>query len=137
MKHQEPALDLRKFTPVGVEIGHGGATLLQGKLGNQTAKVIVGGLKSPPPLPRLASPCGPERDMKEKELQALKTRLNQVLGGESKLDPSLRRAYERVIEQLNVGLVQGTVLTIAVAFLVVNVVVDLLYLLVNPRIRTV
>jgi peptide/nickel transport system permease protein len=37
----------------------------------------------------------------------------------------------------DVGLVQGTVLTIAVAFLVVNVVVDLLYLLVNPRIRTV
>jgi peptide/nickel transport system permease protein len=37
----------------------------------------------------------------------------------------------------DVALVQGTVLTIAVAFLVVNVVVDLLYLLVNPRIRTV
>ncbi|MFK3732269.1 ABC transporter permease [Streptomyces sp. NPDC088090] len=35
------------------------------------------------------------------------------------------------------ALVQGTVLTIALAFLVVNVVVDLLYLLVNPRIRTV
>lgn len=28
-------------------------------------------------------------------------------------------------------------LTIAIAFLVVNVIVDLLYLLVNPRIRTV
>ncbi|MEV7130059.1 ABC transporter permease [Streptomyces sp. NPDC093260] len=37
----------------------------------------------------------------------------------------------------DVALVQGTVLTIAVAFLVVNVIVDLLYLLVNPRIRTV
>ncbi|MFP8885331.1 MULTISPECIES: ABC transporter permease [Streptomyces] len=37
----------------------------------------------------------------------------------------------------DVALVQGTVLFIAVAFLVVNVVVDLLYLLVNPRIRTV
>ncbi|MDI3405685.1 ABC transporter permease [Streptomyces cavernicola] len=37
----------------------------------------------------------------------------------------------------DVALVQGTVLTIAIAFLVVNVVVDLLYLLVNPRIRTV
>ncbi|WP_318211058.1 MULTISPECIES: ABC transporter permease [unclassified Streptomyces] len=35
------------------------------------------------------------------------------------------------------ALVQGTVLTIALAFLVVNVIVDLLYLLVNPRIRTV
>ncbi|MFD4259175.1 ABC transporter permease [Streptomyces sp. NPDC058534] len=37
----------------------------------------------------------------------------------------------------DVALVQGTVITIAIAFLVVNVVVDLLYLLVNPRIRTV
>lgn len=37
----------------------------------------------------------------------------------------------------DVALVQGTVLTIAIAFLVVNVIVDLLYLLVNPRIRTV
>ncbi|MET9218823.1 ABC transporter permease [Streptomyces sp. NPDC088197] len=37
----------------------------------------------------------------------------------------------------DVALVQGTVLMIALAFLVVNVVVDLLYLLVNPRIRTV
>lgn len=35
------------------------------------------------------------------------------------------------------ALVQGTVLTIAVTFLAVNVLVDLLYLLVNPRIRTV
>lgn len=37
----------------------------------------------------------------------------------------------------DIGLVQGTVLTIAIAFLVVNVIVDLLCLLVNPRIRTV
>ncbi|MER8084691.1 ABC transporter substrate-binding protein [Streptomyces sp. NPDC058316] len=37
----------------------------------------------------------------------------------------------------DVALVQGTVLTIAIAFLMVNVIVDLLYLLVNPRIRTV
>ncbi|WP_399881792.1 ABC transporter permease [Streptomyces sp. BBFR51] len=45
-----------------------------------------------------------------------------------------------ILEGVNggdVGLVQGTVLTIAIAFLVVNVVVDLLYLLVNPLIRTV
>ncbi|CRK56633.1 Oligopeptide transport system permease protein OppB (TC 3.A.1.5.1) [Alloactinosynnema sp. L-07] len=35
------------------------------------------------------------------------------------------------------AIVQGTVITIAVTFLVVNVVVDLLYLLVNPRVRTV
>lgn len=45
-----------------------------------------------------------------------------------------------LLEGVTVGdsaLVQGAVLTIAVAFLVVNILVDLLYLLVNPRIRTV
>ena len=35
------------------------------------------------------------------------------------------------------NLVQGAVLTIAIAFVLVNIVVDLLYLLINPRIRTV
>ena len=35
------------------------------------------------------------------------------------------------------NLVQGAVLTIAVTFVLVNIVVDLLYLLINPRIRTV
>ena len=35
------------------------------------------------------------------------------------------------------NLVQGAVLTIAVAFVLVNIVVDLLYLVINPRIRTV
>ncbi|GAA2207320.1 ABC transporter permease [Nonomuraea monospora] len=37
----------------------------------------------------------------------------------------------------DVALVQGAVLTIALAFLVVNLLVDLLYLVVNPRIRVV
>lgn len=37
----------------------------------------------------------------------------------------------------DVSLVQGTVLTVALTFLVVNVAVDLLVLLVNPRLRTV
>ncbi len=35
------------------------------------------------------------------------------------------------------NLVQGVTLTVAMAFVVVNIVVDLLYLLINPRIRTV
>ncbi|MFC4059607.1 ABC transporter permease [Planomonospora corallina] len=37
----------------------------------------------------------------------------------------------------DVSLVQGSVLTIALTFLLVNLVVDLLYLVVNPRIRVV
>lgn len=35
------------------------------------------------------------------------------------------------------NLVQGVTLTVAIAFVVINVIVDLLYVLVNPRIRTV
>ncbi len=35
------------------------------------------------------------------------------------------------------NLVQGVTLTVALAFVIVNIVVDLLYVLVNPRIRTV
>lgn len=35
------------------------------------------------------------------------------------------------------NLVQGVTLTVAMAFVIVNIVVDLLYLLINPRIRTV
>lgn len=37
----------------------------------------------------------------------------------------------------DVYLVQGVTLTVAIAFIVVNIIVDLLYVLVNPRIRTV
>lgn len=37
----------------------------------------------------------------------------------------------------DVFLVQGVTLTVAIAFIVINILVDLLYVLVNPRIRTV
>ena len=37
----------------------------------------------------------------------------------------------------DVYLVQGVTLTVAIAFILINIVVDLLYVLVNPRIRTV
>lgn len=37
----------------------------------------------------------------------------------------------------DVYLVQGVTLTVAIAFIIINIIVDLLYVLVNPRIRTV
>lgn len=37
----------------------------------------------------------------------------------------------------DINLVQGVVLTIALSFVLVNIIVDLLYLLINPRIRSV
>ncbi|MPV48938.1 ABC transporter permease subunit [Pseudactinotalea sp. HY160] len=41
------------------------------------------------------------------------------------------------VKRNDVFLVQGVTLTVAIAFIVVNIVVDLLYVLVNPRIRSV
>ncbi len=34
-------------------------------------------------------------------------------------------------------LVQGVTVTVAVAFIIINIIVDMLYILINPRIRTV
>ena len=36
-----------------------------------------------------------------------------------------------------VMLVQGVVLVVAITFIIVNVIVDMLYILIDPRIRTV
>ena len=41
------------------------------------------------------------------------------------------------IQQNSVTLVQGGALVVAIAFIVVNIIVDMLYLLINPRIRSV
>ncbi len=41
------------------------------------------------------------------------------------------------ITRNDVNIVQGVTITIAIAFIVINLVVDLLYVLVNPRIRSI
>lgn len=41
------------------------------------------------------------------------------------------------VKRNDVALVQGVTLTVAIAFIVINVIVDVLYVLVNPRIRSV
>ncbi len=41
------------------------------------------------------------------------------------------------ITRSDVNIVQGVSITIAIAFIIINIVVDLLYILVNPRIRSV
>ena len=41
------------------------------------------------------------------------------------------------IQENWVTLVQGGALVVAIAFIVVNIIVDMLYLLINPRIRSV
>ena len=41
------------------------------------------------------------------------------------------------VQQSQVEVVQAAALVVALAFIVVNIVVDMLYLLINPRIRSV
>lgn len=41
------------------------------------------------------------------------------------------------VNRNDVNLVQGVTLTVAVAFIIVNIIVDMLYVLINPRIRSV
>lgn len=69
-------------------------------------------------------------------------RVGYLLGGAIVIERifDLKGMGELIINGLSgkdVNLVGGGVLTIAVTFVIVNIVVDLLYLLINPRIRTV
>ena len=41
------------------------------------------------------------------------------------------------ITRNEVSIVQGVSITVALAFIVINIIVDMLYVLVNPRIRSV
>ena len=41
------------------------------------------------------------------------------------------------ITRNDVNIVQGVTVTVAIAFIVINLIVDLLYVLVNPRIRSI
>ena len=51
--------------------------------------------------------------------------------------PGMGTLIQRGITGGEITLVQGVVVVVALAFVVINIVVDLLYLLINPRIRTV
>ena len=69
-------------------------------------------------------------------------RIGYLLGGAVVIEKifNLNGMGDLIIVGLNTSdtnLVQGAVLTIAVAFVVVNILVDVLYVLINPRIRTV
>ena len=69
-------------------------------------------------------------------------RIGYLLGGAVVIEKifNLNGMGDLIIVGLNTSdtnLVQGAVLTIAVAFVLVNILVDVLYVLINPRIRTV
>ncbi|WEO75981.1 ABC transporter permease [Cryobacterium sp. SO2] len=51
--------------------------------------------------------------------------------------PGMGKLILNGVTNNDINLVQGVTLTVALAFVVVNIIVDMLYLLINPRIRTV
>ncbi|RUQ21867.1 MULTISPECIES: ABC transporter permease [Kocuria] len=75
-------------------------------------------------------------------ITVLGLRIGYLLGGAVVIEmifsmPGMGQLILNGITNKDVNLVQGVVVTIAVTFVLVNIVVDLLYLLINPRIRTV
>ncbi|MGJ9402089.1 ABC transporter permease [Arthrobacter sp. KK5.5] len=69
-------------------------------------------------------------------------RIGYLLGGAVVIEmifslPGMGQLILNGITNNDVNLVQGVTLTIAITFVLVNIAVDLLYLLINPRIRTV
>ncbi|MGK4066527.1 ABC transporter permease [Rothia sp. HC945] len=69
-------------------------------------------------------------------------RIGYLLGGAVVIEmifsmPGMGQLILNGITNQDINLVQGVVVTIAVTFVAVNIIVDLLYLLINPRIRTV
>lgn len=69
-------------------------------------------------------------------------RVGYLLGGAVVIEqifalPGMGQLILNGITNNDINLVQGVVLTIAFAFLVVNVIVDILYVLINPKIRSV
>ncbi|MFF2496437.1 ABC transporter permease [Agromyces sp. NPDC058064] len=69
-------------------------------------------------------------------------RIGYLLGGAVVIEvifdlPGMGKLILNGVTNNDINLVQGVTLTIALTFVVVNIVVDLLYLLINPRIRTV
>ncbi|MFS8197465.1 ABC transporter permease [Streptomyces sp. CWNU-52B] len=93
-------------------------------------------------LPRTVVMRGVLRNALVTPLTVLGIRVGYLLSGAVVIEtifdlPGMGKLILEGVTRGDSSLVQGTVLTIALAFLIVNVVVDLLYLLVNPRIRTV
>lgn len=69
-------------------------------------------------------------------------RVGYLMGGAVVIEiifnlPGMGRAILEGVQQNYPTLVQGVTLVVALAFIIVNIVVDILYVLINPRIRTV
>lgn len=93
-------------------------------------------------LPRSVVVRGALRNALVTPMTVLGLRVGYLLSGAVVIEqifdlPGMGQLIVQGVTGGDIALVQGTVLTIAVVFLVVNIVSDLLVLLVNPRVRTV
>lgn len=93
-------------------------------------------------LPRVVVLRAALRNALMTPLTVLGLRLAYLLGGAVVIEtifdlPGMGKLLLEGVTSGDIAVVQGTVLTVAIGFLVVNLLVDLLYLLINPRIRTV
>jgi peptide/nickel transport system permease protein len=73
-------------------------------------------------------------------LTALGIQVGYLIGGAVILEaiftlPGMGTQITAAVQQNDIGLARGVVITIALAFIVVNLVVDILYLALNPRLR--
>ncbi len=69
-------------------------------------------------------------------------RIGYLIGGAVIIEvifnlPGMGMAIVSGIQSNYVYLVQGVVLTVAIAFIIINIIVDMLYILIDPRIRSV
>ena len=69
-------------------------------------------------------------------------RIGYLIGGAVIIEvifnlPGMGMAIVSGIQSNYLYLVQGVVLTVAVAFIIINIIVDMLYILIDPRIRSV
>ena len=75
-------------------------------------------------------------------LTVLGLRLGYAMGGAVVIEiifniQGMGQLIFKGIKDSDVNIVQGVSITVALAFIIINIVVDMLYVLVNPRIRSV
>ncbi|MFE0464663.1 ABC transporter permease [Kitasatospora sp. NPDC058965] len=130
-----PALSLA--VPVGASLARLVRTAMVAELDRDYVRTATGN-----GLPRSVVVRGVLRNAMVTPLTVLGLRVGYLLSGAVVIEnifnlPGMGQLIVQGVTGGDVALVQGAVLTIAVVFLVVNVLSDLLVLLVNPRVRTV
>ena len=93
-------------------------------------------------LPRVAAIAQRSAQRADHPVTTLGLKIGYLMGGAVVIEvifnlPGMGTAILAGITGGETMLVQGVVIVVALAFVIINIVVDMLYLLINPRIRTV